>query len=257
MSSLDGRVAIVTGAARGLGAAIAAELCARGAAVLLTDVLNEQGAETAKTLAEAGHKAVFLHHDVRDVGQWQAVVDAAASQFGDVGILVNNAGITLPASFEEASLDDFQHVLDINLLGPFLGMKAVLPSMKRTGNGSIVNISSNSTQMIIGLASLYSASKAALANLTKTAAVHCAEQNYGIRVNSVHPGPQATPMLLGEGGSHADADLPAVRAVINAVPLKRMGLPSEIGKVVAFLASDDASYMTGAEIFVDGGLTMV
>jgi 3alpha(or 20beta)-hydroxysteroid dehydrogenase len=147
-------------------------------------------------------------------------------------------------------------MLDINLFGAFIGMKTVLPSMKRTGNGSIVNIASNSTQMVIALTSIYSSAKAALANLSKTAAVHCAESGYGIRVNTIHPGPHATPMLLAGGTAEQAAAIPQVKAVIDSIPMKRMGEPREIGRVVAFLASDDASYITGAEIFVDGGLTI-
>jgi 3alpha(or 20beta)-hydroxysteroid dehydrogenase len=256
MANLEGRTALVTGAARGLGGATAKALCEAGASVMLTDVLAE-GEETARQLRDAGYRAAFFAHDVRKEDQWRAAVDAAIAAFGDINILVNNAGITHSVTFEDATLADYQHMLDINLLGAFLGMKAVLPSMKRAGNGSIVNIASNSTQMVLALTSIYSSAKAALANLSKTAAVHCAEQGYGIRVNTVHPGPHATPMLLGGGTAEQAAEIPQVKAVINAIPMKRMGNASEIGKVVTFLASDDASYMTGSEVFVDGGLTIV
>jgi 3alpha(or 20beta)-hydroxysteroid dehydrogenase len=255
MAALTKRVAIVTGAARGLGAAAATALCEAGAAVMLTDILSE-GSDTARALTDAGHRAAFIRHDVRDTAQWQAAVDAALSTFGDINILVNNAGITQAVTFEDATLDDYRRMLDINLFGAFIGMKTVLPSMKRTGNGSIVNIASNSTQMVIALTSIYSSAKAALANLSKTAAVHCAESGYGIRVNTIHPGPHATPMLLAGGTAEQAAAIPQVKAVIDSIPMKRMGEPREIGKVVAFLASDDASYITGAEIFVDGGLTI-
>ncbi len=256
MKRLEGRIALVTGAARGLGAATARALCEAGAAVMLTDVL-EEGAATALALEHEGFKAAYMRHDVRDATQWQQAVDATIDRFGDINILVNNAGITQALTIEDATLADYQRMLDINLLGPFLGMKAVLPSMKRTGNGSIVNIASNSTQMVLALTSCYSSAKAALANLSKTAAVHCAEQGYGIRVNTVHPGPHATPMLLAGGSAEQAAEIPQVKAVIEKIPMKRMGNPSEIGTVVAFLASDDASYMTGSEVFVDGGLTIV
>jgi 3alpha(or 20beta)-hydroxysteroid dehydrogenase len=250
---LRGRVAIVTGAARGLGEAAARALCNEGAAVILTDVL-ELGEETAQRLTTEGHRAVFIQHDVRSTHEWHKVVEKTLETLGDVNILVNNAGVTYNASFEDVSLDQYKKIMDVNLFGAFLGMKAVLPSMKRTGNGSIINIASTTTDLIRAIAPCYGSSKAALANLTKSAAVHCAEQGYGIRINSIHPGAHATPMLIGPGG--AREGLPA-DAAIAGVPMKRMGKPVEVGAVVAFLASDDASYMTGSEVFVDGGMTIV
>lgn len=255
MGGLSGRVAIVTGAARGLGEAIARSLCEAGAAVMLTDILDE-GEAVAASLVDEGHQAVFKRHDVRDEAQWSRVVSETIERFGRIGILVNNAGITSNMNFEDAKPDQFRRVMDVNLFGPLLGMQAVLPSMKCNRGGSIINIASNSTQMVLTLTALYGPSKAALANLSKSAAVHCAERGYNIRVNTVHPGPHETAMLLGTGGSAKGAEIPAIKAVIDTIPMKRMGRPSEIGKVVAFLASDDASYMTGAEIFVDGGLTV-
>ncbi len=253
MKKLEGRVAIVTGAARGLGEAAARALCEAGASVMLTDVLAE-GEATAQALRDEGHQAAFTHLDVSQPEQWEAAVRSTLDAFGDIAILVNNAGITFNASFEDVSLEQYQKVLDVNLLGGFIGMKAVLPSMKRTGNGSIVNIASTTTDQILSIAPCYGSSKAALANLTKCAALHCAEQDYGIRVNSIHPGTHATPMILNAGMA---AELPQAKAIINAIPMKRMGQPSEVGKVVAFLASDDASYITGSELFVDGGATIV
>jgi 3alpha(or 20beta)-hydroxysteroid dehydrogenase len=253
MNKLANRVAMVTGAARGLGAAIARCLAEDGAAVMLCDVLDD-GASQAAALADEGRRAAFSLLDVRDAGQWSGVVADTIARFGDISILVNNAGITHNASFEAMSVDDFQKILDVNLLGALRGMKAVLPSMKRSGNGAIINIASTTTQQILSIAPAYGASKAALANLTKSAALHCAESNYGIRVISVHPGVHATSMVLGAGMA---ADLPQAQAIINSIPLKRMGQPSELGKVVAFLASDDASYITGSEVFVDGGAVIV
>ena len=253
MKKLDGRVAIVTGAARGLGEAAARALCENGAAVMLTDVL-EEGEATSKALTEKGYKAAFTRHNVRSAEQWDVVVQSTVHTFGDINILVNNAGITFNASFEDVTLEQFQRILDVNLFGAFLGMKAVLTSMKRTGNGSIINIASTTTDQILSIAPCYGSSKAALANLTKSAAVHCAEQDYGIRINSIHPGTHATHMIQGDGMA---TDHPQARAIINSIPMKRIGQPSELGKVVAFLASDDASYITGSEIFVDGGATAV
>jgi len=254
VNKLEGRVAIVTGAARGLGEASARALCEAGAMVVLTDVVTALGEATAIKLKADGFPVQFVKHDVRFPDEWHTVVKKAVELYGDINILVNNAGITYNASFEDVSLEQYQRILDVNLLGAFLGMKAVLPSMKRTGNGSIINIASTTTDIIRSIAPCYGSAKAALANLTKSAAVHCAEQEYGIRVNSVHPGAHATPMLIGPGGAREGL---SPDAVIPGVPMKRMGRPSEVGCVVAFLASDDASYMTGSEIFVDGGMTIV
>jgi 3alpha(or 20beta)-hydroxysteroid dehydrogenase len=253
MNSLKGRVAIVTGAARGLGEAAARALCEEGAVVVLTDILAE-GAATSAVLTKEGHTAAFLDHDVSSAEQWDFVVKSTVDRFGDVSILVNNAGITLNASFEDVSLAQFQRILDVNLFGAFLGMKAVLPSMKRTKHGSIINVASTTTDQILSIAPCYGSSKAALANLTKSAAVHCAEQDYGIRVNSVHPGTHATQMILGDGKAN---EHPQARAIMMSIPMKRIGQPSELGKVIAFLASDGASYITGSEIFVDGGASIV
>jgi 3alpha(or 20beta)-hydroxysteroid dehydrogenase len=253
MKKLAGRVAIVTGAARGLGEAAAWALCTEGAAVMLTDVLAE-GNATSERLTQKGHKAAFTHHDVSLAEQWEEVVTSTVDKFGDINILVNNAGITFNASFEDVSLEQFQRIIDVNLFGAFLGMKAVLTSMKRTKNGSIINIASTTTDQILSIAPCYGSSKAALANLTKSAAIHCAERDYGIRINSIHPGTHATQMIQGAGKA---SDHPQARAIIASIPMKRIGQPSELGKVVAFLASDDASYITGGEIFVDGGATVV
>lgn len=253
MIRLQGRTAIVTGAARGLGAGIAEALAMDGAAVLLADVLP-QVQETASALTAKGHRAQSVHLDVASEADWQRAVATANEIFGEVSILVNNAGITLNRDFEAVSIDDFRRILDINLLGALRGMQAVLPSMKRAGGGSIINVASTTTDQILSIAPCYGASKAALANLTKSAALHCAEQDYNIRVNSVHPGTHATPMVMGAGMA---VEHPASKAIIAAIPMKRMGRPLELGKVVAFLASEDASYMTGAEVFVDGGAVIV
>jgi 3alpha(or 20beta)-hydroxysteroid dehydrogenase len=256
MMQLQGKVAIVTGGARGLGGATAETLVARGAAVVIADVLAEAGEEKAAALRAGGGVAHFSALDVREPEAWRMLVEQTLTRHGRIDCLVNNAGISLPATIEDATLEQFRRIMDINLFGAFLGMQAVFPAMKAGGGGSIVNISSNSTQMVLALTSIYGPSKAALANLTKSAAAHAARQGYNIRINSVHPGPHETAMLLGEGGAAADADIPAVKAFIQSIPMGRMGKPAEVATVVAFLVSDDASYITGAELFVDGGLTM-
>jgi 3alpha(or 20beta)-hydroxysteroid dehydrogenase len=253
MARLAGKVAIVTGGARGLGGGAVDALCADGAQVVIADVLDEAGEVRAAQLAGEGHQVHYARLDVRDADGWAALVDATLQRWGRIDCLVNNAGINIPIDIEEATVEQFRAVLDVNLIGPFLGTKAVLPAMRRTGGGSIINVASNSTQMVLPTTSLYGASKAALANLTKTTAVHCALRGDNIRVNSIHPGAHMTEMLE---NPEVQA-MPQVRALINAIPMGRMGMPAEFGKLVVFLASDDSSYMTAAELFTDGGLTVV
>jgi 3alpha(or 20beta)-hydroxysteroid dehydrogenase len=253
MARLKGKTAIVTGAARGLGAAAARALCAEGASVTVADVLAERGEQTAAALRADGHAAQFLELDVRDPVTWARVVAQTVERFGRIDCLVNNAGITLSRTIEEATIEDFRGVFDINLIGTVLGMQAVIPVMRAQGGGSIVNISSVATRKVVAVTTVYGASKAAVAYVTKTAALHCAQSGYGIRVNSIHPGPHETDMLLG-GAEHA-ADIPQVRQLIDTIPLRRMGKPEEIGPVVTFLASDDSAYVTAAELFVDGGVS--
>ena len=257
MDRLAGRVAIVTGAARGLGAAAAEALAREGAHVMLTDVLGGV-ADTAARLAAEGLSVAHHRHDVTSDADWQSVVAASEDAFGPVSVLVNNAGINLPATIDDLSVDGAQAVMNVNYFGAMRGIKAVLPSMRRAPAGSIINISSNSTRMIVGLTTAYAPTKAALALLTKNVAVSCAQRGDAIRCNSIHPGPHETAMLLGEdmdSGSAAAVQL--IQPMVAAIPMGRMGKPMEIGKAVTFLASDDASYITGAEIFVDGGLSLL
>jgi 3alpha(or 20beta)-hydroxysteroid dehydrogenase len=253
-NSLAGRAAIVTGAARGIGAACALSLAREGARVLLTDVLIEEGEATAAGLRQDGHRALFQRHDVSNEEQWNVIMEFALSQFGGLDVLVNNAAINLVGTIEDVTLEGFRRVLDINVLGCFLGTQQAILRMKRSGGGSIINMASNSSLRVVPLTTAYSPSKAAVANLTKVAAVHCAVERYGIRVNSVHPGPIEAPMLT--GGAERPLEIPQVRNLVEAIPLGRMGQPREVAEVVTFLASDAASYITGAEIFVDGGLTI-
>lgn len=250
--SLDGKVALISGAARGLGAATAWAICEAGGKVVVADILLERGEDTVAELRQAGHAAHFVKLDVRQEAEWAAAVQAAVDTFGGLHILVNNAGIATAATIEDLTVADFQAILDINLLGTFRGMQAAIPAIKASGGGAIVNISSNSTQRVSAITTSYAATKAAVANMTKSAAIHLAQTGAGIRVNSIHPGPHATEMLL---GGDSKADLPEVQALRQAIPMGRMGQAEEVGAAVAFLASDAASYITGAELFVDGGLT--
>jgi 3alpha(or 20beta)-hydroxysteroid dehydrogenase len=238
---LDGKVAIITGAARGQGAAEARRFVAEGAQVLLTDVLDAEGGAVA---TELGDDAAYRRLDVTSEAEWDAAVADCEARFGPVSVLVNNAGILDLAPIHHTDAARFRTVLEVNLVGAVLGMKAVAPSMERAGGGSIINISSNAGIVGLPAGGAYVASKWALRGVSKSAAIDLGPK--GIRVNSVHPGGINTPMTaFGEGDS----------AWARKLPLGRMGEPDEVANVVTFLASDEASYVTGAEWSVDGGAT--
>lgn len=241
MGRLESKVAVITGAARGQGEAEARLFVAEGARVLLADIRDEEGEAVA---ADLGDAAAYVHLDVTDAAQWEAAVAHAEERFGPVSVLVNNAGILHFAPIDRTDPEDFERVLRVNVHGVFLGIRAVTPSMVRAGGGSIVNISS--TAGLQGLPSLgaYVASKWAVRGLTKTAAMDLGPK--GIRVNSVHPGGIDTPMVAGT---------PADAPFYKRLPVPRMGRPEEAARAVLFLASDESSYVTGAELAVDGGAT--
>jgi 3alpha(or 20beta)-hydroxysteroid dehydrogenase len=241
MGRLDGKIAIITGAARGQGAAEARLFAAEGARVVLADVLDDEGEAVA---AEIGDAAVYTHLDVTDEPQWQAAVALAEDRFGPVTVLVNNAGILLFQPLHKTDLADFDRVMRVNVQGVFLGMKSVTPSMTKAGGGSIVNISSTAGLQGLPHLGAYVASKWAVRGLTKTAAIDLGHRN--IRVNSVHPGGIDTPMVAGTSG-----DAPFYKRL----PVPRMGSADEAARAVLFLASDEASYIAGAELAVDGGAT--
>jgi 3alpha(or 20beta)-hydroxysteroid dehydrogenase len=241
MGRLDGKIAIISGAARGQGAAEARLFAAEGARVVLADVLDDEGEAVA---AEIGDAAVYTHLDVTDEPQWQAAVALAEDRFGPVTVLVNNAGILLFQPLHKTDLADFDRVMRVNVEGVFLGMKSVTPSMTRAGGGSIVNISSTAGLQGLPHLGAYVASKWAVRGLTKTAAIDLGHRN--IRVNSVHPGGIDTPMVAGTSG-----DAPFYKRL----PVPRMGSADEAARAVLFLASDEASYIAGAELAVDGGAT--
>ena len=240
---LEGKVAIVTGAARGQGEAEARRFVAEGAAVLLTDVLDEEGAAVAASL---GDRAAYRHLDVTSEDEWTAAVAEAEEHFGPITVLVNNAGILDFAPVHKQDPARFRTVLEVNLVGPMLGMRAVAASMRAAGGGSIINVSSNAGIVGLPSAGAYVASKWGLRGLSKSAAMDLGPM--GVRVNSVHPGGIKTPMT--DFGGDSD-DTPWARAL----PLARMGQADEVANVVTFLASDEASYVTGAEWSVDGGAT--
>ena len=244
---LEGKVAIVTGAAKGLGAAQARGLLAAGAVVLLADVLEVEGRALTEELTRAGLQAAFAPLDVTSEAGWRAAIALVLTRFGKLDILVNNAGISLQRTpIEELDADDWDRVMAVNLRGPFLGMKYVIPAMRSNGGGSIVNISSTAG---IGQSQLqepaYAASKGGIRLLTKVVGTQHAHEN--IRCNSLHPGPI-------DGGMLHDRFTPeALARRLTRVPMGRLGRIEEIVAGVIFLASDESSYMTGAELVLDGG----
>jgi NAD(P)-dependent dehydrogenase (short-subunit alcohol dehydrogenase family) len=245
---LKGKVAIVTGGASGMGRSEATIFAREGARVLVADVLEKEGQEVAKSIGDA---ARFMKLDVTSESEWQAVVATAEREFGKLDILVNNAGISGTYTSDLASTEAWDRLMDINAKGVFLGMKHALPAMKRAGGGAIVNISSISGFTgQLGLHMAYNASKGAVRLMTKAAAVQWARDN--IRVNSVHPG--FLPAMRTSVGSAN----PEWRAkALAAVPMRREGKVEEVAHAVLFLASDEASYITGTELVVDGGFLAV
>lgn len=245
MSNLNGKVALITGAARGQGAAEARLFAQRGAKVMLCDILDSEGQAVA---AEIGANAAYLRLDVTSEASWQAAVKATVAKFGKLNVLVNNAGIVKVTALADCPLEEYMQVIQVNQIGVFLGMKTVAPAMKQAGGGSIVNISS--IDGLIGMTggTAYCASKFAVRGMTKVAALELGKD--GIRVNSIHPGGILTPMITGAG-----LDAQTAGEIFGRVPLQRIGQPEEIATLAAYLASDDASYSTGSEFIADGGLT--
>jgi 3alpha(or 20beta)-hydroxysteroid dehydrogenase len=243
---LDGKVAVITGAARGQGAAAARRFVAEGARVAITDVLDDQGKRLADELGDA---AFYRHLDVSSEEDWSRAVAETTEAFGEITVLVNNAGVLQFSAIAETSLADYERVIAINQTGTFLGMRAVIPSMTRAGGGSIVNLSSVEGIAGMGYLVAYTASKFAVRGMTKVAAMELGA--HGIRVNSVHPGAVDTPMV-----SDALGGVPVDLARIGEkVALRRIGQPEDIANVVLFLASDESGYCTGSEFVVDGGAT--
>jgi 3alpha(or 20beta)-hydroxysteroid dehydrogenase len=248
MGTLDGKVALVSGGARGQGEAEARRFVAEGARVVLGDLLDDEGKAVA---ADLGDAARYVHLDVTSEADWAAAVATAVDEFGRVDVLVNNAGIALITPIIGGSLDDYLKVVMVNQVGVFLGMKAAAPAMGESGGGSIVNISS--IDGIVGMpgVSAYVASKFAVRGMTKTAALELAP--LGIRCNSVHPGYVDTAMLRGTDVSPGRDDA-TLSQFAQGVPLKRLATAADIVEMVVFLASDASRYCSGAEFVVDGGL---
>lgn len=247
MGRLDGKVAIITGGARGQGEAEVRAFVREGARVVFGDVLDDLGEKVA---ADVGDDAVYVHHDVRREDDWSTVVETATQRFGKIDILVNNAGVlSFGTLTHETPLDDYMRVVEINQVGVFLGMRAVIPVMLERRRGSIVNISSTNGFAGYGGTIAYTASKFAVRGMTKTAALEYGKA--GIRVNSIHPGGIDTPMTRVD-----DLDMTQEEqdAAYDSFALGRVGKPEEIANLALFLASDESSYCTGAEFIADGGM---
>jgi len=251
MGRLADKVAIVTGGGSGIGAAIASLFAKEGARVVVTDVDEDGGAEVARAL---GGSARYIRQDVADEAGWGATVAAARDAFGGLHILVNNAGSALEGTPEDTSLETWRRVNGVNVEGVFLGCRAAIPAIRESGGGAIVNIASRSAirSAPVHLAA-YGASKGAVRQYTMTVALYCAQEGMNIRCNSINPGPVDTPLLR---ASFAQAADPAGReqAIAGRVPLGKIGRPEDIAYAALFLASDEAAFVTGAELTVDGGV---
>ena len=258
---VEGKVALVTGGASGIGAGCAETLAREGAMVVISDIQDLKGAEVVAAIEKAGGKARYIHHDVTSEDEWIGVVENIGRSEGRLDILVNNAGIGLGSpSITTMSLADWRRQQAINVEGVFLGIKHSLPLMRKAGNGgSIVNMSSVAGLKGSPVLAAYCATKGAVRLFTKSVAMECANAKDGVRVNSVHPGIIETPIWLGiagldPAGTNAPPDLDAMSQV--AVPLGVKGLPSDIANGVLWLASDESRYVTGAELVIDGGLSV-
>jgi NAD(P)-dependent dehydrogenase (short-subunit alcohol dehydrogenase family) len=262
MNRLDGKIAFLSGAARGIGAETARRMVEAGARVAIGDVLDERGRATAAALGDAAH---YVHLDVTSESEWERAIAATAERFGGLDILVNNAGVFIGKGLEESSLADWERLVGVNLTGVFLGTRAAIPALRERGKTSpegsvIVNLSSIAGLVGSPLAALYSMTKGGVTTFTKSAALEFARKGYRIRVNSVHPGVIDTDMGAATFAARAERmgtnDIEAARRQATSWhPIGRLGTAADIAKAIVFLASDDAGFMTGAGLVADGGWT--
>lgn len=257
MARLEKKVAIVTGAANGIGAAIARLFAAEGAKILLTDLNAKQGVAVERMITDAGGEAFFMPQDVTDEAEWPRVIEAALRRFGGLHGLVNNAGIQLSRPLDETSLADWRRVFAVNAEGVFLGTRFAIEAMKDNDTGSVINISSTFAMVADHLNAAYCASKAASRQFSKAAALHCTQRGYRVRVNSIHPGVIATPMLEREihdvAAERGLASTEAVRAEWARLTPLGIGRPEDIAYGALYLASDESAYVTASELVIDGG----
>ncbi len=250
MGRVDGKVALITGAASGLGRADAAVLAREGASVILTDVNEDAGEAAAESIRGAGGNATFMLLDVSDEEQWQQVIDRVRNEHGRLDVLVNNAGLVIMGSPEDCSLESFRKQNAVMSEGVFLGCKHALPLMNESGGGSIINMSSIASHLGYPIYFAYSAAKGAVRSMSKAIAIHCQMNGYKIRVNSLHPGAIDTPMVdqsASELGVEDKKDLS---------PVVGLGQPDDVANVVLFLASDESRFVNGTEILIDNALSI-
>ena len=249
MGRLDGKVAIISGGARGQGATEARMFASEGAKVVFGDLLDDAGRQVEAEIRELGGEATYVHLDVTREADWQAAVDEAVNRYGRLDVLVNNAGILIRKNIEETTVEDWDRIFAVNAKGVFLGTKSAIPAMREAGGGSIINISS--TAGLVGSpngSASYTATKGAVRLFTKSTAIQYARE--GIRCNSIHPGPIETDMIQ---DTLSDPDMLDLR--MQRLPLGRVGKPEEIAYGVIYLASDESSFVTGSELVIDGGTT--
>jgi NAD(P)-dependent dehydrogenase (short-subunit alcohol dehydrogenase family) len=253
MSRVKNKVAMVTGGSLGIGKASAQMLAKEGAKVAITDIKDDEGKQAVKDIKNDGGEAIFIHHDVSKEEEWKNAISETVKAFGGLDILVNNAGVALDGSAEETTLEDWRWLMQVNLDGVFLGTKYAIEEMKESG-GSIINLSS--IEGIIGDPNLaaYNASKGGVRLFTKSTALQCARDGYKIRVNSIHPGYIWTPMVKNYLESKGDL-LEGKRQLESLHPIGHLGDPDDIAYGVVYLASDEAKFITGTELIIDGGYT--
>jgi NAD(P)-dependent dehydrogenase (short-subunit alcohol dehydrogenase family) len=265
MSRLDGKVALISGAARGIGGETAQLMARAGAKVVIGDVLDERGHETVRAINDAGGRAEYVHLDVTKEADWAAAVEVAVARFGKLDVLVNNAGVFIGKGIEEISLDEWSRLVAVNMTGVFLGTRVAIPALREAAKTSehgsaIVNLASIAGIVGSQLDPLYSMTKGGVTLFTKSAALEFGRKGYRVRVNSIHPGVIQTDMgeqtFVARAQRTGSNDTSAARQVVTeSVPWGRMGVAMDIAKGIVFLASDDAGYMNGAGLVVDGGLT--
>ena len=265
MNRLDGKVALLSGAARGIGGATARRMAEAGAKVVVGDLLDEAGRHTAEAIRAAGGEAEYVHLDVTREADWTDAVDYAVGRFGRLDVLVNNAGVFIGKAIEEISLEEWHRLVAVNMTGVFLGTKLAVPALREAAKDSphgsaIVNLASIAGLVGSQLDPLYSMTKGGVTLFTKSAALEFGRKGYRIRVNSIHPGVIETEMgeqtFVARARRAGSNDIAPVREAVTAgIPWGRLGVPEDIAKGIVFLASDDAAYMNGAGLVVDGGFT--
>ena len=249
MGRLEGKVALISGGSRGQGAVEAKLFAQEGARVVLGDILDEEGKRVEREITEMGCEAVYVHLDVTSEEDWAKAIATTETKFGKLDVLVNNAGVSIgKRGIEDTTVDHWDHIMEVNVKGVFLGTKCAIPAMRRAGGGSIINISSTAGIVAIGRSAAYNATKGAVRVFSKATAIQHAKDR--IRCNSVHPGPIDTPFLQDL------MDNPVLlQERLKKVPLGRIGTPEDVAYGVLYLASDESSYVTGSELVIDGGST--